>query len=381
MKKVLILVLALLLVLSTAVGCASPSTTPDSAAPETDAPATTDNGGDPATQSKKVGILMPSVVVARWADDASAMEAEAAKLGMETEVQFADDSIDTQVMQIENMITKGYDALVICPVNAESLGDALAKAKAAGLLVVSYDRLIMETEDVDYYVTFDNIEVGAACARYIVEHLDLENNQGPYNMEIFTGDIADNNAKMTLEGGMNVLQPYIDNGTLVVQSGQTTLEQTATESWATGNAQDRMDNIMSGYYTDKNLDIIFSTYGGMSLGCIASLQALGYGSEDKPMPVITSQDGELAIVQAIANGTLSMSLFKDTRELAKHAISLISSTMKGEEVELDESKFYDNGAFDIPTVLLDPIPFDRETLDKIMIEDSGYWTHEDIYGE
>ncbi|MGI6152976.1 MAG: substrate-binding domain-containing protein [Christensenellaceae bacterium] len=399
MKKVFVLVMVVAMVMVAAIGCAGSKTeTPSASAdPVADAPtAETESAGEeaapPAEESaepaadgsaegKKIGILMPSVVVARWADDASAMEEAAAALGMETELQFADDSIDTQVMQIENMITKGYDALVICPVNAESLGDALSKAKAAGLVIVSYDRLIRETTDVDYYVTFDNIKVGEVCGEYIEEHLDLKNGAGPFNLEIFTGDIADNNAKMTLQGGMNILQQYIDSEQLIVQSGQTTLEQTATESWATGNAQDRMDNIMSGYYTDKHLDAILSTYGGMSLGCIASLQALGYGTDDNPMPIITSQDGELAIVQAVAEGTLSMSLFKDTRELAQQAINLLASTFKGEEVSLDESKFYDNGAFDIPTVLLDPIPFDKDNLDKVMIDDSGYWTHEDIYGE
>ncbi|WP_066646070.1 sugar-binding protein [Christensenella timonensis] len=389
MKKSIVLVLVVLMTVSMLLaGCGNDSTASESAASQEasasatgeSAPAADASEGGTGTVSGKIGILMPSVVVARWADDAKSMEEAAKAIGLETEVQFADDAIETQVMQIENMVTKGYKALIICPVNAEALTEVLGKAKKAGVTVISYDRLIQGTEDVDYYVTFDNIKVGEVCGQYIVDALDLETNQGPFNLEIFTGDIADNNAKMTLEGGMNILQPYIDNGQLVVKSGQTTLEQTATKGWATGEAQNRMDNIMSGFYTSDKLDAIFSTYGGMSLGCIASLQALGYGTDEKPMPIITAQDGELAIVQAVANGTLSMSLFKDTRALAKQAIDLTAASLKGETVELDASKFYDNGAFEVPTVLLDPIPFDKSNLDKVMIEDSGYWTKEDIYG-
>jgi len=331
------------------------------------------------TVSGTIGILMPSIVVARWAQDADSMIADAKKVGLQTEVQYADDKIENQVAQIENMITKGYKALIVCPVDATALGNVLQETKAAGIPVISYDRLIKNTKNVDYYLTFDNVHVGEVCGQYIVDKLGLANGKGPYNLEIFTGDIADNNATMTYQGGMNVLQKYIDNKQLIVRSGQTALQQVATPHWGGAEAQARMDNIMSAYYTNAHLDVIFSTYGGMSLGCIASLKALGYGTPKIPMPLITAQDAEKAITIAVARGDLSMSIFKDTRLLAQNAIDIAVSCIKGQKVQLDESKFYDNGAFKVPTFLAAVNPFDKDTLDKTVI-DTGYWTHADIYG-
>jgi putative multiple sugar transport system substrate-binding protein len=283
-------------------------------------------------------------------------------------------------MQIENMITKGYKVLIICPVDATALGNVLEKTKAAGIPVISYDRLIKNTKNVDYYLTFDNIHVGEVCGKYIVDKLGLDRGKGPFNLEIFTGDIADNNAKMTLQGGMNILKKYIDNKQLVVRSGQTALEQVATPHWGGAEAEARMDNIMGAFYTNAHLDCILSTYGGMSLGCIASLKALGYGNPGKPMPLITAQDAEKAITIAVAKGDLSMTIFKDTRVLAQNAIDIAVHAIKGEKVMLDESKFYDNGAFMVPTFLSGVTPFDKSTLDKTVIA-TGYWTHADIYGK
>ncbi len=327
-----------------------------------------------------IGILMPSIVVARWAQDADSMVADCKKVGLATDVQYADDKIENQIMQIENMITKGYKVLIICPVDATALGNVLEKTKAAGIPVISYDRLIKGTKNVDYYLTFDNIHVGEVCGRYIVDKLGLDRGKGPFNLEIFTGDIADNNAKMTLQGGMNILKKYIDKKQLVVRSGQTTLEQVATQHWGGAEAEARMDNIMSAFYTNAHLDCILSTYGGMSLGCIASLKALGYGSPENQMPLITAQDAEKAITIAVAKGDLSMTIFKDTRVLAQNAIDIAVHAIKGEKVKLDESKFYDNGAFKVPTFLSGVTPFEKSNLDKVVI-DTGYWTHADIYGK
>ena len=232
------------------------------------------NSGSADDSTGYVGIAMPTKSAERWIADGNNMVSELEKLGYKTDLQYGEDKVENQVAQIENMITKGVDTLVIASIDGSALTDVLAKAKEADIKVIAYDRLLMNSENVDYYATFDNFGVGVSQAAYIEEHLGLKEGKGPFTIELFGGSPDDNNALINYNGVMSVLQPYMDNGQLVVPSGQTSFSQIATLRWDGSTAQARMDNLLSANYTDQTLDAVLSPYDPISLGIISSLKGV-----------------------------------------------------------------------------------------------------------
>ena len=322
---------------------------------------------------KIIGILMPTKSSERWINDGNDMVEELKKLGYKTDLQYAEDVVETQVSQAENLITKGVDCLVIANIDGEALTDVCQKAHDAGIPVVAYDRLIKNTEYVDYYISFDNTLVGVQIGEYIEEALDLKNANGKsYNIELFAGSPDDNNAHMLYDGAMSVLQQYIDNGSLVVVSGQTTFDTVCTLRWDGALAQSRMENILTANYSaGKKVDAVFSSYDGLSRGIVEALRSVGYGTADPPWPVITGQDAETATIKSIISGEQTQTIFKDTRELASRAVKTVDAILKGEEVEVNDTETYDNGVKVVPSYICTPISVDINNYKEVLI-DSGY---------
>ena len=322
---------------------------------------------------KTIGILMPTKSSERWINDGNDMVEELQKLGYKTDLQYAEDIVETQVSQAENLITKGVDCLVIANIDGEALTDVCQKAHDSGIPVVAYDRLIKNTEYVDYYISFDNTLVGVQIGEYIEEALDLKNVNGKsYNIELFAGSPDDNNAHMLYDGAMSVLQQYIDNGSLVVVSGQTDFDTVCTLRWDGALAQSRMENILTANYSaGKKVDAVFSSYDGLSRGIVEALRSVGYGTADLPWPVITGQDAETATIKSIISGEQTQTIFKDTRELASRAVKTVDSILKGEEVEVNDVETYDNGVKVIPSYLCTPISVDINNYKEVLV-DSGY---------
>lgn len=335
------------------------------------------NSGSGNSEKGTIGIAMPTKSSERWVNDGNNMVKEFKALGYGTDLQYGEDVIENQVSQIENMITKGVKVLVIAAIDGGSLTDVLQKAHDQGIQVVAYDRLIMNSEYVDYYATFDNFKVGVQQASYIEEKLGLKEGKGPFNIELFGGSPDDNNAYFFYDGAMSVLQPYIDSGKLVVRSGQTKMEQIATLRWDGATAQARMDNLLSAHYTTENIDAVLSPYDGISIGILSSLKGVGYGSGSKPMPIVTGQDAELASVKSILAGEQTQTVFKDTRELAKKAVSMVQSILEGTEAEVNDTKTYDNGVKVVPSYLLEPVSVDKENVEQALV-DTGYYSKEDL---
>lgn len=331
----------------------------------------------PADDKKLVGISMPTKTSTRWISDGESMVKSFEALGYATDLQFADNDIPNQIAQIENMVTKGADVLVIAAIDGSTLSDVLAKAKEAGVLVIAYDRLISKTENVDYYATFDNFGVGVIQGTQIIEGLDLANQAGPFNIELFGGSPDDTNAFYFYDGAMSVLQPYIDEGKLVVQSGQMGMDVVGTLRWDGAVAQARMENILSANYTDKRVDAVLAPYDGLSRGIIAALRGVGYGTADQPWPVITGQDAEVASVKAMIAGEQTYTVFKDTRELAAQTAKMVDQALKGETVDVNDTKTYDNGVKVVPSYLLTPYSVDITNYENLLIE-SGYIKPEDL---
>lgn len=325
----------------------------------------------------KIGISMPTKSSERWVNDGNNMVKEFEKLGYGTDLQYAEDVVENQVSQIENMITKGVNAVVIASVDGEALTDVLQKAHDANVKVIAYDRLIKKSEYVDYYATFDNFKVGVLEGSYIEEKLGLKEGKGPFNIELFGGSPDDNNAYFFFDGAMSILKPYMDSGKLIVRSKQTTMAQVATLRWDGAAAQARMDNLLSANYASDNLDAVLSPYDGISIGVLSSLKGIGYGAGDKKLPIVTGQDAELASVKSILAGEQTQTVFKDTRELAKKAVEMTESALKGTEAVVNDTKTYDNGVKIVPSFLLDPISVDATNVDKVLV-DGGYYTKEQL---
>lgn len=321
----------------------------------------------------KIGVAMPTKDLQRWNQDGENMKKQLEAAGYEVDLQFASNDVATQVSQIENMISGGCDALVIGSIDGESLGTPLKTAEEEGIPVISYDRLIMNSTAVSYYATFDNYLVGQKQGEYIVEELDLENAAGPFNLEIFTGDPGDNNVNFFYGGAMDVLQPYIDSGKLVVQSGQVKKEEVATADWSTEKAQARMDAILASNYADKNLDVVLCSNDSTALGVENSL-ASNYDGE---YPIITGQDCDKPNVKNLVAGKQSMSVFKDTRKLAEQTVKMVDAILSGEEAETNDDETYDNGTGVIPSYLCEPTVVTIDNYEEMLI-DSEYYTADDL---
>jgi putative multiple sugar transport system substrate-binding protein len=362
------------------VGCGSTGSTPEGGA-ETpaEAPAAEGDAAPAETPAAggaggKVGVAMPTKDLQRWNQDGTNMEAQLKEAGYDVDLQYASNDIATQVSQIENMISSGAQVLVIASIDGDSLGTVLAQAKEANIPVIAYDRLIMNSDAVTYYATFDNWMVGTKQGEYIKEQLDLDNQAGPFNLEIFTGDPGDNNAKFFYGGAMEVLKPYIDEGKLVVKSGQVEFDEVATANWATETAQSRMDAIISANYADgTKLDAVLCSNDSTALGATNSLEANYTGD----WPIITGQDCDVANVKNMIAGKQSMSIFKDTRDLAAKTVEMVDAIMKGTDAPVNDTNTYDNGTGVIPSYLCEPVFSDVNNYKELLI-DSGYYTEADL---
>jgi putative multiple sugar transport system substrate-binding protein len=330
-------------------------------------------GGESVAQSKPtVGIAMPTKSSARWIDDGNNMVKVLKERGYGTDLQYAEDDIPNQLSQVENMVTKGHKALVIAAIDGTTLSNVLANAKSSGITVIAYDRLIRDTPNVDYYATFDNFQVGVLQAQSIEQGLGLKDGKGPFNIELFGGSPDDNNAYFFYNGAMSVLKPYIDSGKLVVVSGQMGMDKVATLRWDGATAQARMDNLLSAFYGRKRVDAVLSPYDGLSIGIISSLKGVGYGSGDQPMPIVSGQDAEVPSIKAIVRGDQYSTIFKDTRDLARVTADMVDAALNGKQVQVNDTKTYDNGVKVVPSYLLKPVVVYKSNWEKVLV-DSGYY--------
>lgn len=384
-KRLIATMLTAVMVAGMMVGCGSKSEPATQAAATEAAKAETEaakaeteaatEAAKPETEEKHlVGVAMPTKDLQRWIQDGANMKEQLEKAGYEVDLQYASNDVQTQVSQVENMISNGCELLVIASIDGSSLGEPLGQAKEAGIPVISYDRLLMNSDAVSYYATFDNYKVGQKQGEYIVEALGLETNDGPFNIELFSGDPADNNCNFFFGGAMDVLQPYIDSGKLVVKSGQTTFEQVATANWDSEKAQNRMDTIIAGNYSDGTvLNAVLCSNDSTALG-VENALASSYTGE---YPIITGQDCDIANVKNLIAGKQAMSVFKDTRTLASQVVKMVDAVMQGGEAEVNDTKSYDNGTGVIPTYLCEPVVVTIDNYKEMLI-DSGYYTEDQL---
>jgi len=325
-----------------------------------------------------IGVSMPTQSSERWIKDGNTMKDILEGMGYEVDLQFAEDDIPTQKTQIEAMLTKGAKVLVISAIDASTLSGTLDQAAEDGVKIIAYDRLLVDSDAVSYYATFNNEGVGVLQAQSLVDGIKLKKGEGPYNIELFAGSPDDTNSFYFFNGAMSVLQPLIDAGEFVVVSGQTTQEEVGTLRWDGAVAQARMDAILAAHYSDgKPLAGVLSPYDGLSRGIISALTSFGYQVGTDNWPIVTGQDAEAASIKMIITGDQYSTVLKDTRDLAAVAANMVVAVLKGEEPEINDTTTYDNNVKIVPSYLLIPYDVTIENYQELVM-DSGYLTEDDI---
>ncbi len=331
----------------------------------------------------KIGISMPTKSLERWNRDGSYLQKEFEALGHEVKLTYSDNNIEQQVNDVQNLIADGVNLLVISAIDGESLSAVLKDAEDQNIPVIAYDRLIMNTKSVSYYVSFDNYTVGKLQGEYVAQTLDLANaGDKKFNIEFTAGDPADNNAGFFYNGAVDVLKPYIESGTLNVVSGQKKFEEVATPQWDTATALDRMQNILASYYADgTQLDVCLCSNDSTALGVTQAVDSDYAGSN---WPIITGQDGDVANLKNLLDGKQAMTVYKAVANEAVVTVALAQEMLAGNTPDASltdkfdcecafDTTSYDNGTGIIPSYLLNP---DVVTKDNYMekLVDSGYYT-------
>ena len=325
----------------------------------------------------KIGIAMPTKSLERWNRDGTFLKDEFEKKGYTVELKYSDNNVDQQVSDIENLIADDVDVLIIAAIDGESLTKVLDTAAEKEIPVISYDRLIMNTEAVSYYVSFDNYTVGKLQGEYVVDALglDLSDTSTTYNI-----------AGFFFNGAFDVLSPYIDAGILNVVSGQTDFEQVATASWSTETAMTRMQNILASYYSDGTvLDVALCSNDSTALG-VTNAIASDYAGTNTV--IITGQDGDEANLANIVDGLQSMTVFKAVANEAVVTVAIAELLIQGKtpdaaladtfdcECAYDTSS-YDNGTGTIPSYLLVPSVVTVDNIEEELVTPGYYvWSGE-----
>jgi len=337
-----------------------------------------DGGQSPSDGGGLVGISMPTQSSERWIMDGNTLKDILVDRGFEVDLQYAEDDIPTQRLQVEAMLAKGAKALVISAIDASTLASVLDAAGEDGVIVIAYDRLLVDTKAVSYYATFDNVSVGELQAQSLLDGLKEHRGNPPWNIELFAGSPDDTNSFFFYSGAMKVLQPLVDAGDVVIRSGQTTQEQIGTLRWDGAVAQSRMDAILAAHYADGTpLHGVLSPYDGLSRGIISALASFGFQPNTDNWPVVTGQDAEAASIKMIITGEQYSTVLKDTRDLAKVAADMVAAALEGRTPEINDTSTYNNNVMVVPSYLLVPYTVHVGNYQELVI-DSGYLSADDI---
>jgi len=296
-----------------------------------------------------IGVAMPQKTSENWVLAEKLFMAGLGEAGYAFDIQFANGGVPEQENQIQSMLAKSAKVLIIGAIDGSQLGNQLKEVKASGATVIAYDRLLMNTPNVDYYVAYDNFKVGQLQGRSLLEGLTRRKGQAPWNIELIAGSPDDANSQVFFNGAMSVLAPRIKDGTLVILSGQTTFAQAATQGWKAENAQKRMDTILAGVYAKLDLHGILAPNDTLARAALTSAKSAG-----KDLPVVTGQDSEVESIKSILKGEQYSTINKATANLVQHVITMVNDIQQGKKPDINDSQSYNNGVKVVPAYLLEP---------------------------
>lgn len=310
-----------------------------------------------------VGVALPWLGTQNWAEAEVMFKEQLEAAGYKAIIQAADQKVPQQQQQIESMIENGAQVIVVGPVDGSQLGSVLEKAKDAGVYVIGYDRLLENTTGVDGVVQFGSVKTGELQAQALLQGLKELKGEAPYNIELFGGGPADPNAPNFFTGAMSVLQPLIDDGTLVVVSGQTDFTQCATVDWDNSKAQSRMDAILAGNYSDIEIDGVLSPNDGIARAIITSCENAG-----QPIPVVSGLDAENESVEWVWSGRQYSTVAKPTDALVGQTVSIIDSLLSGNGMPATDVTA-NNGVIDVPIYELPPVVVTKDNAKEVFADD------------
>lgn len=312
-----------------------------------------------------IGISLPWLGTQNWKEAETMFKEQLEAEGFQVIVQAADQKVPQQQQQIESMIQNGAKVIVVGPVDGSQLGAVLEEAKSAGIYVIGYDRLLENTTGVDGVVQFGSVKTGELQAQALLDGLQAQKGEGPYNIELFGGGPADPNAPNFFKGAMSVLQPKIDDGTIVVVSGQMEFTQCATVDWDNAKAQSRMDSLLSGFYSDKEIDGVLSPNDGIARAIITSCENAG-----QDIPVVSGLDAENESVEWIWAGKQYSTVAKPTDALVAKTVEIIKSLQSGSGMPATDVTT-NNGKIDVPIYELPPVVVTKENAKEAFANDAG----------
>lgn len=379
MKKIIAVLLCFVMVLSLA-GCGTKS------------PASGDNGntGDSGSKGNSgkvdVGIVLPTKDEPRWIQDQERFESVIGDTDYSVEVLFSQGSSANEKTNVETLVAKGIKVLIICAQDAAAAAASVESAKAAGVTVISYDRLITDTDALDYYVTFDSISVGEAMGKYLADNATGQGNP----LYLYAGAATDNNAFLFFQGAWNILQPKIADGTFVIKNSseavkvQDTKELSrdqlsaiigqVTTNWDFNEAKSKAEaHLTSATAADKGKVYVLAPNDGTA----RSIADVFAADADVSEYFVTGQDSEKASVQYVIEGKQSMTVFKDTRTLAKDAMDMAISVIEGKQPATDTT--YNNGTEDVSAKQTPVVVVTKDNVKSALI-DSGYYQASDFTG-
>ena len=325
--------------------------------------------GKKSADSNLIAVSLPVKFPERWIIDGEELQKNLQAKGYDVKLEYASENSERQIFFLDKAIKEGAKCLIIAPVDAKALTKICEQAKEKDIKVISYDRFIMDTEAVDAYITFDNTEVGKLMGDYVADILRLDRRADAVNIEFFAGAQEDNNALMVYNGYMSVLKPFIDKGIVHTPSKEVAFNQVTTEKWMPEVAERRMDRLLKEYYTREKLNAVLAPNDLLANAIISSLTNSGVKVN---YPVITGQDADKVAVINILGGKQKATVFKDTRILAKQCVDLADKMLKGEKIEYDMSKSYNNNRKDVPTILIEPVLVTADNAISVLV-DSGYY--------
>jgi putative multiple sugar transport system substrate-binding protein len=376
-KKFFAIAAVMLLVLATLAGCTTGGTNEEN---------TGENNGGETSTGPTIGVVLPTKDEPRWVQDETRFKEALADTDYSVEILFSQGSSAKEKENVESLLTKGIKVLIICPQDGEAAAAAAEAAKAEGVTVIAYDRLITGTDAVDYYVTFDSVAVGEAQGQYLIDKATGTGNP----LYLYAGAASDNNSFLFFEGAWKVLQPKIADGTFVIKNSseavalQDKQELTRDEmskiisqittNWDFNEAKNKAEaNLTSVGATDKGDVFILAPNDGTA----RSIADVFAADSDITSYVITGQDAEKASVQYIIDGKQSMTVFKDVRTLVKDSIAMAVSVLEGKTPETTGS--YNNNVKDVPAKQTEVIVVDKENVQEALI-DSGYYDASEFSG-
>jgi putative multiple sugar transport system substrate-binding protein len=386
-----ILLITIVAAMSMALAACAPAAAPAAEEPAAEAPAAEEPAAEEpvaeeAASDLAVGIVLPTKDEPRWIQDETRFKDALNAAGYDVEILFSQGSSAKEKENVEALITKGVQVLIICPQDGAAAAAAAEVAREAGVKVIAYDRLIRDTEAVDYYVTFDSLAVGAQQAQYLVDNAEGAGNP----LYLYAGASSDNNAFVFFEGAWSVLQPKIADGTFVIKNSseavalqdkaELTRDELAsilgqiTTNWDFNTAKNLAEaNLTTATAEDKGDVFILAPNDGT-----ARAIADAFGADtDVTSYYVTGQDAEKASVQYVIDGKQSMTVFKDVRTLVADAISAAVALLEGNEPAAQGS--YDNGVVDVPAIQSAVVTVDAENV-KAELIDSGYYEASEFTG-